>query len=321
MSELLPDAAERAFYLVVLEQGGRVLLRDVPEAEIPVALRLVEIGLLVHHRADESLSAVNPRTIGEQVSGELRSAGIRLMAQAEEAPAVLEELVRGYDRVARRSQQSGAVHHVGGSEAIRHRLIQLETELRHEVMTVQPGSGTPSGHLKQTMDRIRGFLQQGGSGRTIYQPAVKADFATIEYATAISELGYQIRVLGEQFTRMLIFDRRVAVISAAADNSSAAFVEDPAVVAFLVGTFERDWARAEPVRWGALSEPGEGAPVHEQVGRLLAQGLTQRAVASRLGLSERTVAGHIARLRELYDANTLYQLGWLMRGQRGQEPR
>ena len=45
-------------------------------------------------------------------------------------------------------------------------------------------------------------------------------------------------------------------------------------------------------------------------------GLTQRAVATRLGLSERTVAGHISRLREKYGAQTLFQLGWLMRGSR-----
>ncbi|MFF7994123.1 helix-turn-helix domain-containing protein [Kitasatospora xanthocidica] len=50
--------------------------------------------------------------------------------------------------------------------------------------------------------------------------------------------------------------------------------------------------------------------------RLLARGLTQRAIATRMGLSERTVAGHIARLRGQYDAETLFQLGWQMRGAR-----
>ncbi|MFJ2578417.1 LuxR C-terminal-related transcriptional regulator [Kitasatospora aureofaciens] len=41
------------------------------------------------------------------------------------------------------------------------------------------------------------------------------------------------------------------------------------------------------------------ARIGEQVSHLLAKGLRQRAIAGRLGLSERTVAGHIARLREL----------------------
>ncbi len=114
---------------------------------------------------------------------------------------------------------------------------------------------------------------------------------------------------------MLVFDRRVAVVPASADNSSAAVVEDPAVVGFLVAAFERDWERAERVQWRTADDGGESVvPVHEQVGRLLAQGLTQRSIATRLGLSERTVAGHISRLRELHDAETLFQLGWQMRG-------
>ncbi|MFH9349229.1 hypothetical protein [Kitasatospora sp. NPDC017646] len=46
------------------------------------------------------------------------------------------------------------------------------------------------------------------------------------------------------------------------------------------------------------------------------RGLTRRAIASGMGLGERTVAGHIARLREMYDAETLVQLGWQMRGAR-----
>ncbi|MDH6703578.1 DNA-binding NarL/FixJ family response regulator [Kitasatospora sp. MAA19] len=40
------------------------------------------------------------------------------------------------------------------------------------------------------------------------------------------------------------------------------------------------------------------------------------AVATRLGLSERTVAAHIARLRHHYGAHTLFQLGRQMRGDR-----
>ncbi|AUG78445.1 LuxR family transcriptional regulator [Kitasatospora sp. MMS16-BH015] len=318
---LLPDEAERALYLAVLEKGGRVLLRDVTAEDMPAALRLMEIGLLVHYRPDESLSAVNPRAIGEKIGTELRSAGMRLLARAEETPALLAELVHHYDLAERRTGHIGAVSHIEDPEEIRHRLTQLETELRYEAMSAQAEQTRPAAHLAEMRDRIRGFLDRGGVARTIYRAEVKADPATVEYAATVSEWGYRIRVLSEPFTRVLIFDRRVAVIPAAADNSSAAFVEDPAVVDFLVGVFERDWARAEPVWWETLAEPGDGTPVHEQVGRLLAQGLTQRAVANRLGLSERTVAGHIARLRELYDADTLYQLGWLMRGQRGGEPR
>ncbi|MFF2747947.1 hypothetical protein ACFVVA_20670 [Kitasatospora sp. NPDC058048] len=56
---------------------------------------------------------------------------------------------------------------------------------------------------------------------------------------------------------------------------------------------------------------------HEALGaQPVARGLTQRAIAGRMGLGERTVAGHIARLRELFDAETLFQWGRRRRGSR-----
>ncbi|MBO1414395.1 LuxR C-terminal-related transcriptional regulator [Streptomyces sp. FH025] len=123
----------------------------------------------------------------------------------------------------------------------------------------------------------------------------------------------RIRVLDAPFSRILIFDRIVSLMPAAPDNTVAVVVEDPAVVAYLAGVFDQHWQQAEAVDWAVLASGSAGPAVHEQVGRLLARGLTQRAIASRMGLSERTVAGHIARLRELYDAETLFQLGWQMR--------
>ncbi|GAA2824277.1 helix-turn-helix transcriptional regulator [Kitasatospora paracochleata] len=311
----LPSDPERKLYFTVLEQGGRVSFREAVEQDSAAVLRLMELGLLVHHSEDASLTAVNPRTVGERISSELRSAGTRMLVQAEEMPSLLGELTDAYDARPRRVDRSSEVQHVDDFREIRHRILQVESECREETLAAQPGGARPAEHLKQSLERTRGFLAEGRSLRTIYQPGARLDEATVRYAAAVTALGEKIRVLSEPYTRMIVFDRRVAVIPASADNSSAAFIEDPAVVSFLVGVFERDWERAERVAWGAVHhDEVEGAPVHEQVGRLLAQGLTQRTIAGRLGLSERTVAGHISRLRELHDAETLFQLGWQMRG-------
>ncbi|MER8186628.1 LuxR C-terminal-related transcriptional regulator [Kitasatospora sp. NPDC094015] len=310
----LPSAAERALYRAVLEQGGRVRFRDVAEQHAAVVLRLLELGLLVHHTEDASLTAVNPRAVGDRISAELRSAGTRMLVQAEEMPTLLEELTRAYDATPRRVDRSSEVQHVDDFQEIRHRILQIEAECREETLAAQPGGARPAEHFEQSIARTRDFLANGGSIRTIYQPGARLDEPTVRYAARVTELGERIRVLSEPFTRLFVFDRRVAVMPASADNSSAAFIEDPAVVSFLVGVFERDWERAERVQWGSAHQDVEGLPVHEQVGRLLAQGLTQRTIAGRMGLSERTVAGHISRLRELHDAETLFQLGWQMRG-------
>ncbi|MER5637768.1 LuxR family transcriptional regulator [Kitasatospora sp. NPDC002227] len=315
MSELLPDAAERAFYLAVVEQGGRVLFRDVPGPELPLALRLVEIGLLVHRPADESLEAVDPRVAGDRIGVELRSAGARLVAQAEEVPEWLKELAYRFDESACAGARAGAVHHPSGVEEVRHRMLQIEAELKYEVLVAWPAGGAVRPELDLSLARVERFLREGGVGRTIHGPEARADAEVVRWAATVSGWGQQVRVHGGSFNPVRVFDRRLAVIAAEGGSTGVAFVADQAVVAFLVGVFERDWAWAEPVRWSAPDADDRIAPVHEQVGRLLAQGLTQRAVSSRLGLSERTVAGHIARLRELYDAETLFQLGWVMRGE------
>ncbi|MFD9127138.1 LuxR family transcriptional regulator [Kitasatospora sp. NPDC059571] len=316
----LPNDEEQAVYRTILDQGGRVTFREAVEENAGAVLRLLQLGLLIHHTADASLTAVNPRTASERISARLRTEGARMIAQAEEVPALLEELTDAYDAAPRRVDRRGEVQHVDDAQQIRHRVVQLEVDVKEEGLALQPGGARPARSLAEGLPRTREMLARGAAIRTIYHPGARTDEATAAYAATVTALGGRFRVLAEPFTRMLVFDRRVAVIPASADLSSAAFVEDPAVVGFLVGVFERCWERAEHVSWGAVhQEEGEGVPVHEQVGRLLAQGLTQRTVAGRLALSERTVAGHIARLRELYDAETLFQLGWRMRGGDGSD--
>ncbi|MFB7662629.1 LuxR C-terminal-related transcriptional regulator [Kitasatospora sp. NPDC056138] len=309
----LPSESERGLYFAVLEQGGRVPFREVSEADAPSVLRLLELGLLVHHTEDASLTAVNPRSVGERISTRLRAEGTRMLVQAEQMPALLGELTEAYDSSPRKVARSSEVQHVDDKEEIRHRILQLQADCRAEVLLAQPGA-RPAAVLVDERERQRArlMLENGVRAKLLYQPTARADEATAEYAATMSGWGMKVRILTEPFARMLVFDRTVAVIPAAADHSSAAFIEDPAVVAFLVGVFERDWERAERARWRTGSSAA--GPAHDQVGRLLAQGLTQRVIATRLGLSERTVAGHISRLRELHDAETLFQLGWQMRG-------
>ncbi|MGX4738484.1 LuxR C-terminal-related transcriptional regulator [Kitasatospora griseola] len=314
MKDRLPDESERALYRQVMEQGGRVMFREAMQQNAAATLRLIELGLLIHHDVDESLSAVNPRSVADRLSADLRDAAIRKLARSQRASAQLEDLVHAYDQAPRRPDRAHAVERVHDRLQIRHRITQLESEMHEETLAAQPGGARPVGQMQQALKRSLAFLARGIGIRTLYQPGALADPPTVDYAATLASGGERIRVLDEPFRRMLIFDRRIAIITASPDNNQAAFVEDPAVLATLIDLFERDWARATRIDWHTLAGRPRGTGVPKEVGALLAQGLTQRAIASRLGLSERTVAAHIARLRELYDAETLFQLGWQLRG-------
>ncbi|MFD8482295.1 LuxR C-terminal-related transcriptional regulator [Kitasatospora sp. NPDC059673] len=314
MADRLPDEHERALYRHVLEQGGQVMFREAMQQNAAATLRLIELGLLIHDAVDESLSAVNPRALADRLSAGLREAAIRTLASSQRAPAQLEDLVHAYDQAPRRPDRSHAVERVNHRLQIRHRIMQIESEMHEETIAAQPGGARPVGQMRQALTRSLDFLARGIALRTLYQPGALTDPPTADYAATVSAAGERIRVLDEPFRKMLIFDRRIAIISASPDDNQAAFVEDPAVLATLIDLFERDWTRAARIDWHALAGRPRGTGVPKEVGTLLAQGLTQRAIASRLGLSERTVAAHIARLRELYDAETLFQLGWQLRG-------
>ncbi|MGW2249373.1 LuxR C-terminal-related transcriptional regulator [Kitasatospora sp. NPDC001660] len=312
----LPDPAARALYQAILREGGRLRMADVrPEDAEPVQ-SLLDLGLLKPYVSGGFLSAVDPRSVTARIGADLRAAGTRLLAQAEELPGLLGDLTAAYDAAPRQHERTGQTVILEGKENIRHRISQLAEELRREALSCQPGGARPDSAADDILDHMRRFTASGGTIRTLYEAAARLDGPTAKLAAGLTELGCQIRVTQFQLSKMMIFDRAVAVIPAARDFGSAAFVEDPATVGFLVELFEQQWQQAEGVNWAALAAGATGPTVHEQVGRLLANGLTQRAIASRMGLSERTVAGHIARLRELYDAETLFQLGWQMRGSR-----
>ncbi|MFE1322462.1 LuxR family transcriptional regulator [Kitasatospora phosalacinea] len=320
MTVRLPNEAERALYREVVAQGGMVLLREAMEQDADAALGLIELGLLLHHDYGQMLTAAHPGAFAERVSAGLRSAASGKLAQAERAAAELGDLAQAYDAARRRGRTGRPLQLVAGQQ-IAHHIARIESEMREETLASQPGGARPVADMQQTRARSLGFLAGGIELRSIYQPGAFDDPPTVGYAAELTAAGERFRVLDEPFRRMVIFDRRVAVVSAAPDDRQAVLVEDPAVLAVLVGLFERDWARAERVDWQALAGRPRESGVPPELTDLLAAGLTQRAIASRLGLSERTVAGHIARLREFYDAETLFQLGWQLRGVSGRAVR
>ncbi|MGW4895367.1 LuxR C-terminal-related transcriptional regulator [Kitasatospora sp. NPDC004240] len=311
-----PDEPTRRLYLDILARGGRLPFGEVPDTDRAAIGRLVDLGLLMPNPMDASYTAVSPRSVSDRLGAELRSEATRLLVRAENLPGALDGLTRAYDAMPRPPERSGGAVYIEGHVHIRHRISQLVSDCREEVLTAQPGHRPPVA-LEIAVQQDVGLLRRGCSLRTVYQPIAIAEPASLAYAEEVTRLGSRIRVLDEPFQRMIVFDRQVAVISAGDDHATAAFLTDPAAIAFLVGAFERDWARAETVDWSAVRSQGTARDAPERVGRLLARGLTQRAVATRLGLSERTVAGHISRLRERYGAQTLFQLGWLMRGGHG----
>ncbi|MEU9042647.1 MULTISPECIES: LuxR family transcriptional regulator [unclassified Kitasatospora] len=304
-----PGPAEQTLYLNAVRCGGRLRPERLAPADRPAFAALVARGLLT--TTATGWTAANPRALGDRLGAELRTRATRLLQHAERLPDALAPLTLAYDAVRRPDGPGGDPVHIDGNADIRQRISELISECQEEVLAAQPGPRPVEG-LRTALAQDLSLLRRGCSLRTIYQPATLTDHSVQRQIALRTRQGARVRLLAEPYERLLVFDRKAAVIRAAEDRSRATFLTDPAVVAHLVAHFERDWARATPA--DRHLEPPH--PTTVRIGRLLARGLTQRAIASRMGLSERTVAGHIARLRESYDTETLFQLGWQMRGAR-----
>ncbi|WP_405018702.1 LuxR family transcriptional regulator [Kitasatospora sp. NBC_00070] len=319
-TEELPDQTARALYLSILADGGRLpfaALDDLDDTDRAALDQLVSSGLVLPNALDRIYLAVSPRSVGERLCTELRSTATRLLLRAEELPDELSGLTRAYESAPRVALEPDRPSYLDGRQQIRQRIAELLSECRFEVLTAQPGTRHPE-TLAVARPQDLALRRRGIRMCTVYQPGALAEPHTVDYAVALSAQGSELRILDEPYQRILIIDRAVAVVPAAPDGlGRAAFISDPTAVAFLVAVYQRDWDRAETVDWSRLGGASQLPAAAHRVGRMLATGLTQRAVAGRLGLSERTVAGHIARLREQYGAQTLFQLGWQMRGGRG----
>ncbi|MFG2694661.1 helix-turn-helix domain-containing protein [Kitasatospora sp. NPDC048407] len=307
------DDLARRLYLEILDAGGRIAADRIADPQRPALAELLRTGLLISDGLDGAYLAVDPRFVAESLGAEMNAEAARLLNRAECLPGRLEPLITAYESVPRPIEPAGCEIQVIGREHIRRRIAQLGADCREEALTAHPGAFAPSA-LETSLHQELPVLRRGCRIRTLYRPGVLAEPAAIRYAAALTEAGGEVRLLDEPFQRALVFDRCTAVVPAAEDHSRAALILDPATVAMVVAGFERDWARAERVRWDSLLDTAPTRTAVDRTARLLAQGLTQRAIATRLGLSERTVAGHISRLRDQHGADTLFQLGWLMRG-------
>ncbi|MCX4747561.1 winged helix-turn-helix transcriptional regulator [Kitasatospora sp. NBC_01287] len=303
---VVPDERARALYLRLLGAGGLFRLSDLTVGDREVAERLRVAGLVLKQQDALFWTVVNPRAAVARLSAGLRVAGHELLARADEPVPVFEELAAAYDRVPRAGR--GMIVHLDDLAQIQQRMDQLGLEAEREILAAQPEVRRTPEVAEEAKETARELTARGVRMRVLYQPEARHDPVITDYATEVSRIGFRLRILREDFRRMVVFDGEVAVVPGSEGAGTATFIEDPFLVGVLVAGFERDWARAERVRW----EEPVAAESDGPLVALLARGLTQRAIATRLGLSERTVAAQISRLRERHDARTLFQLGWQM---------
>ncbi|MEV4559905.1 hypothetical protein AB0K51_23340 [Kitasatospora sp. NPDC049285] len=297
-------------YLFIVRSGGRVDT-TAHEAVREQIVELLEFGLLIRESDDPSVVvAIDPRTLSVSLSTAWQREAAHLLTRSATLSAELQDLGEAFSELTGTGESGGKIEYVQGHTTINQRLAMLVDNCTQELLTAQPGGGRRAETVRAVVDRDLGVLHRGGTARSIYQPSARYSSPTLEYVETMTAAGSQIRTLDEPFSILIIIDRKVAIIPGSKDMTQAAFIKDQAVIAYLVQTFDALWERAIPFHANREVPPQVLTSLRRQIIRSMVQGIGHRVIARNLGLSERTLARHIAELREDYGVDTLFQLGW-----------
>jgi DNA-binding CsgD family transcriptional regulator len=203
------------------------------------------------------------------------------------------------------------IERLSGIEAIRAKLVELAHTCEWEACSFMPGGDQSQENLDASRALDAEAIERGVRLRTVYQDSVRNHRPTLEYAQWLSECGSEVRTAAGLPLRMLIVDRRLAVVPIdAADSGAAAIViTSDGMVTALSALFNSVWKAAAPL--GApRRRDGDGLSAQErQVLRLLAVGMTDDAIARNMSVSVRTARRVASDLHARLSAHSRFQAG------------
>jgi len=307
---LLEGAAGTIFREVV---AAGVLPEDDPRLkpghEDHEAVRvLVELGLL---RQAESGGWVAADPAAAQ-SGVVAPMGRQVAELLSESAAWAETFATLSQAFRRTPTGASPIEEIRGLPNINRFLESAVDDAENELLTAQPAGARRAVVLQQAVDRDLRTIERGVHMRTLYQHTARRSKATRDYVNLMLSHGAQVRTLDEFFNRLIVVDRRLAVVPGEAPDVALA-IHDKNLVSYLADIFDRSWERArEYNERGSASDSDIAAEVRQLTVRMLTEGHSDPASAKRVGVSTRTYASYVAALKEEYGVETRFQLGYAM---------
>ncbi|NYE36114.1 sugar-specific transcriptional regulator TrmB [Nocardioides cavernae] len=277
---------------------------------------LVDVGLVTRSEDGQSWRAVDPAAVQAQVVAPLGQQGAELIAESAHWATAFSTLSHAW----RRSPNAvgGPFAEIRGVATIGTFLASLVSDAEEELLTAQPQYRRGVKQLDAGVGtRDIAALKRGVKMRTLYQHAARRGADTRKYVAAVTAAGAEVRTLDEFFNRLIVVDRRIALIPGHEGTDTAMVINDRSMVSYLVDMFERHWERARPFTSSETSLMRDIATEQRAMTiRMLLEGRADPAGAKRLGVSPRTYAAYVADLKNEFEVETRFQLGYEM-GKRG----
>ncbi|MGW1799049.1 helix-turn-helix domain-containing protein [Streptomyces sp. NPDC001984] len=232
-------------------------------------------------------------------------------------------LIETYQDTMRRHNAGQLLEVITGAEALRQHLRQIQTNARDEMLWFCKAQyvAMPSGTNTEEFEA----LARGVRYRVLYEKPFFDDEGTVENVVAGVRAGETARAVPHLPLRLAVADRSVAIFplvpggpNGSPDEPTTALVRDSNLLSALIALFESYWDDAVPLNvddTGTLetdeTDPSAPlSPTDRKILSLLVAGVADKAIASQMGLSRRTVQRHIQRMMERAGAGTRMQLAW-----------
>ena len=307
------EAQSTPLYEEIVATGGvdATDRRIAADGELHAAFALlVDLGLVARSEDGLTWRAVDPAAVQAQVVAPLGQQGAELIAESAHWAQAFSTLSHAWRRSP--SAVGGPFTEIRGA-TIRTFLDSMVADAREELLTAQPQDRRGVKQLDEARVRTIAALDRGVRMRTLYQHAARRGTATRKYVAAVTAAGAEVRTLDEFFNRLIVVDRRMAIIPSHEGLTAAMVISEPSTVGYLVDMFERHWERARPFTSSETSLMRDiAAEQRAMTIRMLLEGRADPAGAKRLGVSPRTYAGYVADLKNEFEVETRFQLGYAM---------
>lgn len=197
-------------------------------------------------------------------------------------------------------------------------LSEASRDVANEVLAVQPTAISNVERAKSSALKDIELLERGVKRKTLRRSRDRDHPPTLHLARELAPYGAEHRTLPILPLRVMIFDRTSALISRPDYNRdfTAIVVHSKDLVVSLAAVFDSIWDAATPMS-AEMTEPQNHSDsaglssVQSAVLDGMALGLTDEAIASRVGVSVRTCRRHIASIFEYLGADSRFQAGAL----------
>ncbi|MFF8592590.1 LuxR family transcriptional regulator [Streptomyces sp. NPDC015220] len=303
-----------------LDVPGLAAHLDWPEERVRTTLdELARLALVrPSGEAAGELLVVNPEL---RLTALLTQEEVRLAERQQEianSRQAVTELIGSYHQAVR-NQRGLEVERIVGLELVRVRLEELSQECAEELSAFIPITRHPTDSRRAVRPLDQDLLDRGVHMRSIFLQGALNDPDTTRHFDWLTGLGGRVRTAATLPLRMIVFDRRVAIVPSDPENtaSGALLLRGRGLVSALCSLFEHVWEAATPYGQvpGADSRTGLTSQARAILS-LLAQGYTDDVVARKIGVSVRTSRRITAELMSQLGARSRFQAG-VLAGERG----